>query len=128
MFWDNRAEWSFSVFDIERKNVYVPESGQQFNIAGKIRTKGIELAGAVNPIGGLKLWGNIALVESRFVDFDFVDDNGVTQSYSGNTPPNVPRFVANAGASYRFADAMAGRNRRRRSAMSATASISRTTS
>ena len=27
------------------------------------------------------------------------------QSYSGNTPPNVPSFIANAGASYRFTTA-----------------------
>ena len=27
-------------------------------------------------------------------------------SFSGNTPPNVPRIVANAGASYRFATAL----------------------
>jgi iron complex outermembrane receptor protein len=102
VFWDKRAEWAFSVFEIERRNVYIPESGQQFNVAGRIRTKGIELSGAVNPFGGLKLFGNVAFVESKFVDFTFVDDNGITQSYSGMRPPNVPRFVANAGASYRF--------------------------
>ena len=103
MFWDKRAEWTFSAFDIERKQRLLRQSGQQFNIAGKIRSKGIELAGAVNPFGGLKLWGNVAFVHAAFVNFDFVDGNGVPQSYSGNTPPNVPRFVANAGASYRFA-------------------------
>ena len=105
LFWDKRAEWTFSAFDIERENVYIPESGQQFNIAGKIKTKGIEVAGAVNPIGGLKLWGNLAFVQSRFVNFDFIDGNGDPQSYSGNTPANIPRFVGNAGASYRFATA-----------------------
>ncbi|WP_458146812.1 TonB-dependent receptor [Bradyrhizobium sp. UFLA05-109] len=99
---DKRTEFTASVFDIERKNVYVPESGIVFNVAGKIASKGIELAAATNPFGGLKLWGNVAFVQSRFVDFSYVDDNGVFQSYSGMTPPNVPNFVANAGASYRF--------------------------
>jgi iron complex outermembrane recepter protein len=105
LFWDKKAEWSLSVYGIERKNVYVPETGILFDVAGKIRSKGIELAGAVNPIEALKLWGNVAFVQSRFVDFDYVDGNGVAQSYSGKTPPNVPSFVANAGASYRFATA-----------------------
>ena len=105
LFWDKKAEWSLSVYDIERKNVYVPETGILFDVAGKIRSKGIELAGAVNPVEGLKVWGNVAFVQSRFVDFDYVDDNGVAQSYSGKTPPNEPSFVANAGASYRFATA-----------------------
>jgi iron complex outermembrane receptor protein len=103
LFWDKRAEWMLSVFDIERRNVYIPESGRQFNVAGKIATKGLELAGATNPFGGMKLWGNVAFVQSQFINFDYVDGNGVFQSYSGRTPPNVPRFVANAGASYRFA-------------------------
>ena len=52
----------------------------------------------------MKLWGNVAYVESKFINFDFVT-GGVPQSYSGNTPPNVPQVVANAGASYRFATA-----------------------
>ena len=103
LFWDKRAEWTFSAFDTERRNVYVPETGLLNVIAGKIATKGIEWAGAVNPFGGLKLWGNVAFVQSRFVNFDFVDGNGVTQSYSGKTSPNVPRFLGNAGAAYRFA-------------------------
>lgn len=99
---DKRAEATFSAFDIQRKNVYVPESGIVFNIAGKIESKGIEIAAAINPIAGLKLWGNVAFVQSRFIDFNYVDGNGVFQSYSGKTPPNVPNFIANAGASYRF--------------------------
>jgi iron complex outermembrane receptor protein len=100
---DKKMEATVSLFDIERRNVYVPESGITFNVAGKIRTKGIEVAAAVTPVDGLKLWGNAAIVQSRFVDFSYVDGNGVFQSYSGMTPPNVPSLVVNAGASYRFA-------------------------
>jgi iron complex outermembrane receptor protein len=96
---DKRAEATFSAFDIERKNVYVPESGILFNVAGKMASKGVEIAAAVNPVAGLKLWGNVAFVQSRFIDFTYVDGNGVFQSYSGKTPPNVPNFIANAGAS-----------------------------
>ncbi len=33
---DKRLEFVVSAFDIERKNVYVPESGIVFNVAGKI--------------------------------------------------------------------------------------------
>lgn len=99
---DKRAEATFSAFDIQRKNVYVPESGIVFNVAGKMESKGIEVAGALQPVPGLKLWGNVAFVQSRFIDFNYVDGNGDLQSYSGKTPPNVPNFIANAGASYRF--------------------------
>jgi iron complex outermembrane receptor protein len=99
---DKKAEFTVAAFDIERKNVYVPESGLLFDVAGKIAARGFEVAAAVNPIGGLKLWGNVGFVHSRFVDFDTIDGGGTPISYSGKTPPNVPSFVANAGASYRF--------------------------
>jgi iron complex outermembrane receptor protein len=95
--WGNRAEWSFSAYDIVRKNVYAAAGGQTLNIAGRQESKGVELAGAIRPIEPLRLWGNIAYVDARYADYDFAGG-----SFSGNTPPNVPRIVANAGASWRF--------------------------
>ena len=97
LFWDNRAEWSFSAYDIVRKNVYAAAGGQTLNIAGRQESKGVELAAAVRPIDPLRVWGNIAYVDARYADYNFAGG-----SFSGNTPPNVPRVVANAGASYRF--------------------------
>jgi iron complex outermembrane recepter protein len=105
LLWDKRAEWTFSAFDIQRRNVYSAKGGQQVDIAGKVASEGIEIAGAVNPFAGWNFWGNMAFVRAHYVDFSFTDDNGNPGSYSGNTPPDVPRFVANAGASYRFATA-----------------------
>lgn len=97
LFWDNRAEWSFSAYDILRKNVYAAAGGMQLKLAGRQESKGVELAASVRPIEPLRLWGNIAYVDARYADYNFVGG-----SFSGNTPPNVPRVVANAGASYRF--------------------------
>ncbi|MDN4983062.1 TonB-dependent receptor plug domain-containing protein [Bradyrhizobium sp. WYCCWR 13022] len=95
--WDNRAEWSFSAYDIVRRNVYAAAGGQTLNIAGRQESKGVEVAGSIRPIGPLRLWGNIAYVDARYADYDFAGG-----SFSGNAPPNVPRVVANAGASWRF--------------------------
>ena len=100
---DNRFEWTFAAYEIERSNVFVPDGNQNFNLAGRIKSKGIELAAAARPFDGLKVWGNVAFVESRFADFDNVIADEVVQSFSGNTPPNIPKIVANAGAAYRFA-------------------------
>lgn len=97
LFWDNRAEWSFSAYDILRKNVYAAAGGMLLNIAGRQESKGVELAASVRPIEPLRLWGNIAYVDARYADYNFAGG-----SFSGNTPPNVPRIVANAGASWRF--------------------------
>jgi iron complex outermembrane recepter protein len=93
LFWDNKAEWTFSAFDIARRNVLVAQPDQTFKVAGEIATKGIEVAAAVRPIEGWKLWGNLALLHTRFTSFD---------PFTGNTPPNVAPVVANAGASYRY--------------------------
>ena len=101
LFWDNRAEWSFSAFDIERRNVYAAAGGMTLNIAGRQQSRGVEIAAAIRPDSAWKLWGNFAYVDARYADYDFTGG-----SFSGNTPPNVPRIVAKAGASYRFATAL----------------------
>ena len=101
LFWDNRAEWSFSAFDIERRNVYAAAGGMTLNIAGRQLSRGVEIAAAIRPTTAWKFWGNFAYVDARYADYDFTGG-----SFSGNTPPNVPRIVANAGASYRFATAL----------------------
>ena len=93
IFWDGKAEWTVSLYDIIQRNVLVPVNVTTTDVAGEVASKGIELAAAVNPIEGLKLWGNAAFTHARFVNFDV---------WTGNTPPNVAPVIANAGASYRF--------------------------
>jgi len=92
-FWDDRAEWTFAAYDIVQRNVFVPVSTTVDDLAGEVATKGIEVAAAVSPIEGLKLWGNSAWTHARFTNFDV---------WTGNTPPNVAPLIVNAGASYRF--------------------------
>lgn len=97
LFWDNRAEWSFSLFDVLRKNVYAAAGGMQLNIAGRQESKGVELAAAIRLTPAWKIWGNVAYVDARYADYTFAGG-----SFSGNAPPNVPRVVAKAGTSYQF--------------------------
>jgi iron complex outermembrane recepter protein len=94
---DNRAEWTFSAYDITRRNVYQAQGGQTFQVAGEIAVKGIEFAAAIRPIDGWKIWGNIAFTDAKYVNFNFVGG-----SFSGNTPPDVAPYIANGGISYRF--------------------------
>jgi len=97
LFWDNRAEWTLSAYDITRNNIFVAISPTESALAGEIRTKGIELAGAVKPVDDLKFWGNVALTQARYANFDF-------EGFAGNTPSNVAPIIVNAGASYRFSN------------------------
>jgi iron complex outermembrane receptor protein len=92
-FWNGRAEWTVSVYDITQRNVFVPVSVTVDDVAGEVVSKGIEVTGAVSPVDGLKLWGNVAFTHARFTQFDI---------WTGNTPPDVAPIIANAGASYRF--------------------------
>jgi iron complex outermembrane receptor protein len=97
LFWNDRAEWTFAAYDITRRNVYVQTGPDTFDLAGEVGTKGYELAGAVRPFDGWKLWGNVAWTHSRYGNFD-----GVNGNWTGNTPSNVAPIIVNAGASYRF--------------------------
>jgi iron complex outermembrane receptor protein len=93
LFWNNRAEWTIAAYSIAQQNVLVPTSPITDDVAGEVKTKGIEVSAAVTPIDGLKLWGNAAFTHARFTNFDV---------WTGNTPPDVAPVVINAGASYRF--------------------------
>ncbi len=93
LFWDNRAEWTFSAYDITRHNVYVALTNAITTLAGEVHTQGVEFAAAVRPFDGWKFWGNVAVTESRYKDFDI---------YTGNTPSNVAPLIVNAGGSYRW--------------------------
>jgi iron complex outermembrane receptor protein len=102
LLWDGRAEWTFAAYDIKRRNVYVPITDTTSALAGEIGTKGYELAGAVRPIEGWKLWGNVAWTHARYENFNTLDFNGNLVSWTGNTPSNVAPIIVNAGSSYRF--------------------------
>jgi iron complex outermembrane recepter protein len=99
--WNNAVEWTLAAYDLNRRNVYeqVQAAPPLFALAGEIRTTGIEFNTAIRPYQGFKLWGNIALTHSRFVNDSI---NGAL--ISGTTPPNVAPIIANVGASYRFED------------------------
>jgi iron complex outermembrane recepter protein len=104
--WNDRAEWTFAAYDLDRRNVIevIARNPPAFGVAGDIDSKGIELNGAIRPVDGLKLWGNIAIIHARF-------GSNILQAGSpgvpalivnGNAPPNVAPTIANAGVSYRF--------------------------
>ncbi len=97
-FWESRGQTTFALFNIERRNVYSAQGGRTLNLAGRLASRGAEWAIALSPTPAWRLNANAAYTHARYRDYDFA--NG---TYSGNTPPNVPTLIANAGASYRIA-------------------------
>jgi iron complex outermembrane receptor protein len=96
-FWAQRGEWTLALYDIVRSNVYAAQGGQALSLAGQQASRGAELAASLRTARAWRLWGNLALNRTRYEDY--VTAGG---SLSGNTPPNAPRLVANAGATYRW--------------------------
>jgi len=93
LLWDGKAEWTIALYDILQRNVFIPISTTETVVAGEVTSKGVELAGAVRPVEGLKLWGNAAFIHARFGNFG---------AFTGNVPPNVAPLIVNAGVAYRF--------------------------
>ena len=93
LLWDRKAEWSLALFDIERKNVFAAQGGQQLALAGRQVSHGVEAAVGLRPAREWNLWANFAYTRAHYEEFG---------AFTDKTPPNVPRIVANAGASYRF--------------------------
>ncbi len=81
-----------------RSNVYAAAGGRTLNSAGEQRSKGLELSAAVRPDARWHFWGNAAYTQAAYADYNFAGG-----TFSGNAPPNVPHFIANAGMIYRTA-------------------------
>ena len=98
--WSGRAQATLSVYEIKRTNVYSAAADQRLNFAGELKSRGVEFTADIRPTAGLHLWGNLAYNHARYDNY--VTTAGV--SFDGHTPPNIPNWIANGGASYRFAD------------------------
>ncbi|MFI8617517.1 TonB-dependent receptor [Acidovorax sp. NPDC077693] len=97
-FWQDRGEWTFALYDTKRRNVYAGQGGQTLARAGALQSRGAEASVALRPDAQWSMWGNLALNRARYQDYALAGGG----SLSGNTPPNAPRVVANAGVGYRF--------------------------
>ncbi len=99
-FWSGLGHSTFALYDIERRNVYAAQGGRALNLAGTLASRGAEWAVSLRPATAWQLWANLAYTRARYSGYEF--DGG---SFSGNTPPNVPKLIANAGVGYRLAAA-----------------------
>jgi iron complex outermembrane receptor protein len=97
LFWERKAEWSFAGYHIERNDLPSQQSATVVNTVGQQISDGVEVAAAVRPNTRWNIWGNLSFMRAYYSDYVTAGGN-----LSGNTPPNVPKVVANAGASYRM--------------------------
>ncbi|MBT3366619.1 MAG: TonB-dependent receptor [Nitrospina sp.] len=89
---DGRAEMAVAVYHIERQNTLIKDSNDSvLGGDGSQRSTGFELEGSFLVTPKWRVGANTAYTDAEF---------GVFENVSGNTPSNVPEWVANAWTNY----------------------------
>ena len=90
-----RGDWTLAAYHIVKEKLLVPDPNNptlRLQI-GQQSSRGIEFACAVNMGYGLRMDGNIAILDARYDDFTELIGGTLTQ-WAGNTPTNVPERVS----------------------------------
>lgn len=105
-FWDRRATFNADIFQIDWTDMQVriltPNGAFSYiGNAGKARIRGLEAEGAVNPIAGLSITGNFAVMEAELTE----DQPGAgttipNAGLKGDRIPYVPKFQGALSAQY----------------------------
>ena len=103
-FWSGKAEWTAAVYDIQKRNVFVPDPARPTNRlpVGKQSSQGVELSLGLRPTDQWQVDGNLAYVHARYDEFSA---GNPPVSLSGNVPRLVPQWMANLGLQYKPAAA-----------------------
>ncbi len=107
---ENRADFTLSFYDIERRNVLVANGEDAATTAGSEYSKGIEASGDLRVTNDFVLNANVSYDDATFGKFSFVDEytgyglpfpfqTGLINA-DGKEMPNAPKWVSNIWASY----------------------------
>jgi iron complex outermembrane recepter protein len=93
---DQRAEWTVAAYHIVKKKLLTPIPGRPGEVqqVGEQSSRGVEATAGVSLPYGVRVDGNIALLDARFDDF-FEEIDGALVSRVGNTPPSIPERTMN---------------------------------
>ncbi|AOS43511.1 Ferrichrome-iron receptor precursor [Lacunisphaera limnophila] len=103
---DGKVDFTLALFDIEKNNILAstldPVTGLRVSQQiGAQNSRGVELAAGFSPADGWRLEGNVAWTDAWYGKFAENLGTGVI-SRTGNTPSNVPEWVASAFVVKRF--------------------------
>lgn len=88
-----RTQLTFAYFDIKRDDIFEPFDVDSTRNIGGIDSQGVELATTLEVTSRWKVGANTAYTDAKFARSANVD------ALTGNRPPNVPRWTANAWTS-----------------------------
>ncbi|HWQ93859.1 MAG TPA: TonB-dependent siderophore receptor, partial [Clostridia bacterium] len=101
--WEERLQWTLAVYQIWKEDIVTrdPADSERNLQIGEQSSYGVELGLALRPVRSWTWGANVAVLDAEFDEFNVASGNEVN-SYTGNTPPNVPEVVANLWTSYRL--------------------------
>jgi len=103
-FWAGKGEWTAAVYDIHKRNVFVPDPARPSNRlpVGRQSSQGVELSLGLRPTPQWQVDGNVAFVHARYDEYSA---GNPPVSFNGKQPRLVPAWTANLGVQYRPAAA-----------------------
>lgn len=103
--WGGRAQYTLAGYSITKNNLTTlsPTNPAVTQQVGQQSSAGFEAAGSVDVGWGLRIVANVTALDAQFDQFG-ERVGTATVSRKGNTPPNVPKTVANLWVDWSFAD------------------------
>lgn len=93
---DHHVEWTLAAYHIVKDKLVAPVPGQPgvTQQIGSQSSRGVEFTAAVMLAAGVRIDGNLAILDARYDDFG-ENVGGVITPRTGNTPPSVPEQAGN---------------------------------
>ena len=103
---DQRVEWTMAGYHISKTKLLAPVPGRPgvMQQIGSQSSRGVEATATVDLPVGVRIEGNLAVLDARFDDFS-ENVGGVLVSRAGNTPPSVPERSVNLWITWAAPDA-----------------------
>lgn len=100
------GEWTLALYDITKNNLLTrdPANPARSLQVGERSSRGIEATVTAALAPGWRVEANASLLRARFEDFSEASGGGLV-SRAGNTPPDVPKRLANVWLHWEFAPA-----------------------
>jgi iron complex outermembrane receptor protein len=105
VFWGGRGQWTLAAYDIVKKKLLTSDAvtpSIQIQV-GQQSSRGIEASLSLEPLDGLSIALNGAILRARYDDFSETI-GGVSFQRAGNRPTNVAAKTANVFVSWEFTE------------------------
>ncbi|MCP3978844.1 MAG: TonB-dependent siderophore receptor [bacterium] len=100
-FMEDKIRTTFSLYDIDRENIGIPNADGVTQQTGDQTARGFEFELAAEPLPRLRAFVSYAYNDAELEEFT-QELGGFVVDFSGNTPAFAPEHLVNSWVSYRF--------------------------